>query len=146
MSRAVVSPCECSSQPLRSGLLVLASAALSACGGTTAPPAPFIPSTQVIATQTERPEYPIEAACAGIGGTTVAVVTVGVEGKPTDVTLRDSSGNKALDDSALARIPEWRFKPATRAGKPVPMSIQVPVNFKPPSERPAQCFQLDEKR
>ncbi len=121
-------------------------AMLSACGNEDAPQAPFIPSTQVVATQTPRPDYPLEVACAGIGGTAVLTVTVGVEGKPTDVRLKFGSGNDALDKAAMARVPEWQFKPATRRGQPVPMSIQVPVKFTPPQVRPEACFTLEEKR
>ncbi len=121
----------------------LAPALLVACGKSVAPAEEFIPSTQVIATQTPPPEYPLEVACAGIGGTAVLTVTVGVEGKPTEVLLAQSSGNAALDQSALERVPSWQFEAATRRGQPIPMSIKVPVNFKPPTVRPDACFKLD---
>jgi protein TonB len=116
---------------------------LAGCGKASAPAEEFIPSTQVMAVQTPPPDFPIEVACAGIGGTTVLTVTVGVEGKPTEIVLAQSSGNAALDKAALERVPGWQFQPATRRGKPVPMSIKVPVNFKPPAERPDACFKLD---
>lgn len=124
-------------------LVALVPALLAACGKADAPAEPFIPSTQVMATETPPPDYPIEVACAGIGGTTVLTVTVGVEGKPTKVVLAQSSGNAALDKAALERVPSWQFQAATRRGEPVPMSIKVPVNFKPPVVRPDDCFKLD---
>ena len=125
-------------------LVALAPALLVACGGKAdAPAEPFIPSTQVMATQTPPPDYPLEVACAGIGGTAVLNVTVGVEGKPTEVVLAHSSGNAVLDKSALERVPSWQFQAATRRGQPVPMSIKVPMNFKSPAERPSDCFKLD---
>ena len=124
-------------------LAALVPALLSACGKADAPAEPFIPSTQVMATQTPPPDYPFEVACAGVGGTAVLTVTVGVEGKPTEIVLAHSSGNAALDKAALERVPSWQFQAATRRGQPVPMSIKVPVNFKPPVERPADCFKLD---
>lgn len=124
-------------------LVALVPALLAACGKADAPAEPFIPSTQVMATETPPPDYPIEVACAGIGGTTVLTVTVGVEGKPTEVVLAQSSGNAALDKAALERVPSWQFQAATRRGEPVPMSIKVPVNFKPPVVRPDDCFKLD---
>ena len=124
-------------------LVALVPALLAACGKADAPAEPFIPSTQVMATETPPPDYPIEVACAGIGGTTVLTVTVGVEGKPTEVVLAQSSGNAALDKAALERVPSWHFQAATRRGEPVPMSIKVPVNFKPPVVRPDDCFKLD---
>ena len=124
-------------------LVALVPALLAACGKADAPAEPFIPSTQVMATETPPPDYPIEVACAGIGGTTVLTVTVGMEGKPTEVVLTQSSGNAALDKAALERVPSWQFQAATRRGEPVPMSIKVPVNFKPPVVRPDDCFKLD---
>ena len=69
-------------------LVALVPALLAACGKADAPAEPFIPSTQVMATETPPPDYPFEVACAGIGGTTVLTVTVGVEGKPTEVSRR----------------------------------------------------------
>ena len=126
-------------------LALSAPIAFVACGDKPAAQTQFVPSTQITATQTPRPDYPLEVACAGVGGTVVLTVTVGIEGKPTEVLLVQSSGNATLDKSALERVPSWQFNPATRNGKPVPLSIQVPVNFKPPAVRPDECFKLDEK-
>jgi protein TonB len=47
--------------------------------------------TEVAAVQTPPPDYPIELACAGLGGKAVLSVVVGVQGKPTDVQLVSSS-------------------------------------------------------
>lgn len=124
-------------------ILLAAAASLAGCGKEPAPSAPYLPPTQVIATDTPPPDYPLAVACAGVGGTSLLDVVVGVEGKPTQVQLVQSSGNAALDQAAQARIPEWQFKPATRNGQPVPTTIRVPVNFKPPAERPDDCFRLD---
>ena len=99
--------------------------------------------TEVAAVQTRPPDYPIELACAGLGGKAVLSVVVGVQGKPTDVQLVSSSGQPGLDASAQQRVREWIFKPATRDGKAVPRTIQVPVNFNPPQPRPDRCFALD---
>ncbi|WP_369981358.1 energy transducer TonB [Xanthomonas bundabergensis] len=99
--------------------------------------------TEVAAVQTPPPEYPIELACAGLGGKAVLSVVVGVQGKATDVKLVNSSGQPKLDASAQQRVREWIFKPATRNGQAVPWTIQVPVNFNPPQPRPDRCFALD---
>ncbi len=99
--------------------------------------------TDVAAVQTPPPDYPIELACAGLGGKAVLSVVVGAQGKPTDVQLLNSSGQPKLDASAQQRVREWIFKPATRNGQPVPWTIQVPVNFNPPQPRPDRCFALD---
>ena len=121
-------------------------ALLSACGGDSPEPAAFIPSTQVAAVNTPMPHYPAELGCAGIGGLVMLDLTVGTDGKPTKVQLMGSSGQPALDRSALEGVKSWQFEPATRGGKPVLQGIRVPVNFKPPQVRPSDCFALDEQR
>ncbi len=123
---------------------IASSLMLVACGADKAPQqAAVIPPTQLAAVDTPKPDYPLELACAGISGTTVLAVTIGIEGKPTQVQLAQSSGDERLDKSALERVPSWQFNPPTRNGKPFAQTIQVPVNFKAPAERPAECFGLD---
>lgn len=70
---------------------------------------------------------------------------IGTEGTPTDVSLAQSSGQPVLDEAAQTRVREWKFKPATRNGQPVPQTIQVPVAFKPPVPRPDECFAIEER-
>jgi len=124
----------------------LALALLAGCGDQ--PPGdrpPPIPPRQVGAVDTPRPAYPPELACAGIGGTVVLSLTVGTEGRPIQVKLVRSSGQQALDAAAQEGVRSWKFNPATRNGQPVPQTIQVPVNYKPPQVRPSECFALDAK-
>ena len=85
-------------------------------------------------------------ACAGVGGQTPLSVEIGAEGRPTRIDLVRGSGNAELDALASQAVQGWTFRPATRAGQPVPQTIQVPVNFTPPAERPAECFALDAGR
>ncbi len=118
---------------------------LAACGKSSAPAAPAIAPTELAALDTPPPDYPLEVACAGVGGKAIFKVVVGTEGKPTQVTLTQSSGQPALDDSAQRKIPEWKFRAATREGQPVSRTIQVPVDFKPPQPRPDECFAIDER-
>lgn len=106
---------------------------------------PVIPSTPLAAVSTPKPDYPIELACANIGGTAVFNVVVGVEGKPVEVKLLASSGQPKLDASAEKAVHTWIFEAATRNGKPVVQGLQVPVRFTPPAERPTECFALDAK-
>lgn len=118
---------------------------LIACTGadTNAPPAAA--PTPVAAVQTPPPDYPPELACQGIGGKSVLKVVIGPQGSPTEVALLTSSGNARLDDSAQARVREWKFKAATRNGQPVPATIQVPVSFNPPQPKPNECFAIEER-
>lgn len=120
---------------------------LTACEGKeSAPETAFIPSTMVAAIQTPKPDYPMELLCAGIGGVSTLKVVVGAQGKPVEVSLAGSSGQSALDAAAAKVVPTWMFEAATRNGQPVPQTIQVPVKFSPPAERPSECFALDERK
>lgn len=126
-------------------LLTLSMLSLASCGDN-APEAPVIPSTPLAAINTPKPDYPIELACANLGGTAVFNVQVGQEGKPVLVKLISSSGQPALDAAAEKAVHTWEFEAATRNGQPVVQGIQVPVRFTPPAERPNECFQLDEQK
>ncbi len=132
-------------QTHRIALPALAALALAACGKSEAPAAPAVAPTELAAIKTPPPAYPIELACAGAGGQTVLKVTVGTEGKPTEVALVRSSGQTQLDQLAQAKVREWKFRAATRNGQPVAQTIQVPVDFKPPVPKPDECFAIEER-
>lgn len=119
-------------------------ATLAACGPSPSD-APTVPPTELAAVRTPPPVYPMDLACANIGGTVTLMITIGPGRNPTDIVLSRSSGNVTLDENAIAAVKGWEFKPATFNGQPVPRKIQVPVTFRPPAERPDDCFQFDEK-
>ena len=125
--------------------LVMSIFSLVGCGDE-APRAAVIPSTPLFAIDTPKPDYPIELACANIGGTPVFNVVVGQEGKPVEIKLLAGSGQPALDAAAEKAVHTWVFQAATRNGQPVVQGIQVPVRFTPPAERPATCFQFDTRK
>jgi len=120
--------------------------ALAACGERAEERAPVVASTEVAAVDTPTPAYPMELACAGVGGEVVLSLAVGVAGTPTEVRLVRSSGNEALDRAALEGVQDWQFKPATRGGQAQTKTIQVPVSFNVPQPRPEECFAMDAKR
>ncbi|MBB4603807.1 energy transducer TonB [Xanthomonas arboricola] len=119
---------------------------ISGCGKSSQQPAaPAVAPTELAALKTPPPEYSPQLACAGVGGTAVLRVVVGVEGTPTDVSVAQSSGQPVLDEAAQNRVREWKFRAATRNGQAVPQTIQVPVAFKPPVPRPDECFAIEER-
>ncbi|MXV08781.1 MULTISPECIES: energy transducer TonB [unclassified Xanthomonas] len=126
-------------------LACLSAVLLSACGQSQQSQQHTVaqPPTEVAAVKTPPPDYPIDVACAGVGGKVVLKVVVGVQGKPTEVDVVAGSGQAKLDASAQDAVRGWTFKPATRNGQAVPWTIQVPVNFNPPQPRPDRCFALD---
>lgn len=133
---------------LRLLILPLLATGFAACGGSgqpATPAAPATPPTEVAAVKTPPPQYPIELACSGVGGTTTLKVVVGVEGKPTEVTQLTSSGNPQLDEQARTAVQGWQFNAASRNGQKMPATIQVPVSFNPPQPRPDECFAVEER-
>ena len=102
-------------------------ATLSACGGSGTPTAPVAAPTELAAVDTPPPEYPIELACAGIGGVSTLKVVVGIEGIPTEVGVFKSSGQPALDEAAQKAVHGWQFKAATRNGRPIRVSDEADI-------------------
>jgi len=126
------------------GLAIVFSVGLLAgCHGPA--PAP-VATTALMAIDTPPPAYPAELACDDVGGQVVLRLTIGTEGRPTEVRLLQSSRVPALDTAAQEGVRSWRFEPATRGGQPVSTQLNVPVTFTPPQMRPASCFVLDEQR
>jgi periplasmic protein TonB len=54
---------------------------------------------------------------------------VGSDGKMADVWVVRKLG-LGLDQKAIATVRQWRFEPATKAGQPVPILINIQVQFR----------------
>lgn len=119
---------------------LLATALLAGCDAP--PPAPTIPATAVKAIDAPPPEYPLDLACDGIGGKVELMITVGPEGTVTRADMQRSSGQSALDDSALEAVRTWRFRAATFNGQPVETQVAVPITFNVPPTEPEDCYFL----
>jgi protein TonB len=76
------------------------------------------------------PGYPPLALRRGWQGTVRLRVTLDVQGRPTRVELAAGSGHPLLDESALAAVRQWQFRPATRLGETVVATVEVPIVFK----------------
>lgn len=107
-------------------------------------PAP-VRHTEPTVLDAPAPNYPLELACEGTGGQVELLLTIGVDGRASAFRLTRSSKLDALDQAAQEAVRGWKFKPATRGGKPVTTRIKVPITFTPPAVRPTACFALDEK-
>lgn len=126
-------------------LSLIAATGLAGCGPSEPPAPPPPPPTEVAAVKTPPPQYPLELACMGVGGTSTFKVTIGADGKPSEVALLTGAGNPQLDELARTAVQGWQFKAATRNGAAVPATIQVPVSFNPPQRKPDQCFAIEER-
>jgi TonB family protein len=87
-----------------------------------------------------EPKYPEEARAQKLstGGVVVALV-VDTNGNPTDVHVKNSKVDKVdksarsveqlLEDNMVDAVRQYKFKPATFQGKPVPIELNVEVNI-----------------
>lgn len=75
------------------------------------------------------PQFPADAPHGKFFGVVVVAATVGTDGKPEQVHVVKSLGHE-FDKSAMAAVARYRFAPATQHGKPVPVKVNVEVNFR----------------
>jgi protein TonB len=66
-------------------------------------------------------------------GTVVVAAVVGMDGKIGDVKAIKSP-HPELNPLAIDAVKQWQFEPARQAGKPVPFTITVNVQFQPPKK------------
>ena len=66
-----------------------------------------------------EPKFPTKALSEGIEGWARVQMSVGVDGKPFDIRVADSSPKELFDNSAMRAIKKWKFKPKVVNGKAV---------------------------
>jgi len=79
-----------------------------------------------------NPTYPEATRQAGITGTVLLKVQILENGHAGDVSVKQSSGNDLLDQSAVTAVDQWRFTPAKErnTGRPVVCYTTIPVVFR----------------
>jgi TonB family protein len=85
------------------------------------------------------PEFTLEAQKAKVLGKVLVALTVDAQGNPVNVHIfkslastvkkKQQAAALSLDQRALDAVKQYRFKPATCAGKPVAFQLQVEINF-----------------
>lgn len=79
------------------------------------------------------PEYPESARIHGTAGWTdhncLVAITVDTNGMPQDIHIVESGGAE-FDHNAIASVSQYRFKPATQAGKPIAADLKIAINFR----------------
>ena len=76
------------------------------------------------------PAYPRRALQQRLAGTVLLQVLVGLDGRPLEVTVAQSSGHRELDEAARAQVlKRWSFQPATKDGRAVQAIGMVPIEF-----------------
>lgn len=76
-----------------------------------------------------QPNYPSSLLSKGIGGRVIIVCVVDEKGQVVSTSIRQSAGHPDLDKAAIAAVTKWKFKPATKGGRPTRASCTVPFNF-----------------
>ena len=76
-----------------------------------------------------EPEYSEEARKAKFQGTVVLEIVIDEHGNPTNFKILNPLG-LGLDEKAVEAVRQWRFRPATKNGKPVAVVARIDVSFR----------------
>lgn len=102
-----------------------------------APPAPTVPDQAPLVRGLPRfrrppppPVYPAQAQDRGDEGAVALRLLVGADGGTREIRLFRSSGNRLLDDAAMAAARRWEIEPASIDGRPTEAWVEVPVRFR----------------
>jgi TonB family protein len=75
------------------------------------------------------PHYTEEAKSHGLEGVSTLWAIVDTDGRIHKVRVARPLGF-GLDEEAIAAVGEWRFEPSQKDGTPVPVQINIEVNFR----------------
>jgi protein TonB len=81
-----------------------------------------------VALYTPDPEFSEEARKAKVAGNVLVTLIVDANGKPQNVHVLRGIG-MGLDEKAVEAVRQYKFKPAMENGHPVPVQLNVDVNF-----------------
>jgi len=77
-----------------------------------------------------KPQYTTDAMRAKIQGKVLLEVVVMPDGRAGDIrVLRSLDRTFGLDEEAIKAMRQWRFRPGTREGQPVPVLVTVEMEF-----------------
>ncbi|MCV2217363.1 energy transducer TonB [Thauera sp. Sel9] len=77
-----------------------------------------------------KPPYPPLSRRLREEGQVMLRVLVSVDGMPSRIEVRTSSGSERLDRAAEQAVSRWRFVPAKRGDTPIEAWVLVPIVFK----------------
>jgi len=76
-----------------------------------------------------EPVYTEEARNANIEGTVVLSLEIDTDGLAQNIEVTRSLDG-GLDQSAVAAVQQWRFKPGEKNGTPVRVAAKIEINFR----------------
>jgi TonB family protein len=88
-------------------------------GGSVLPP---------ILTKSVESKYPHSVNGKQTNARVLISIIVDRKGLPSDISIVRSGGDN-FDKSAVEAVSHYRFKPATENGQPVPVKINIEINF-----------------
>ena len=89
-----------------------------------------LPGVRLEYADAPAPTYPRDALRDGIEGTVLLQVLVDVDGRPLQVDVQRSSGDRRLDLAARKQVLQhWRFRPAMKDGHAMQAIGLVPIDF-----------------
>ena len=77
-----------------------------------------------------EPAYTPQAEKAHLIGTAIFSMVVDAKGRAYGIREISKPLGHGLDESAIKTLPTWKFKPALRKGKPVPVRVHIEVTFR----------------
>jgi TonB family protein len=98
---------------------------LKVCSAQNPPPCATAPRP----ISTPDPEYTDKARKKKIHGKVILDFVVGIDGRTQDIRVSQPLGY-GLDEQAVKSLRNWTFEPGTKDGQPVPVAIQVEMNFR----------------
>ncbi len=112
-------------------------------GGENAAPreGPWIPGrdgvTEPVLVHRVRPVYPEKAKKRRIEGKVIFQIVIREDGTVGEVkVLKEPAADLGFREAAVAAVKQWRYRPATKDGKPVPVYFTVVVKFRLDEEAP----------
>ncbi|HEY4381226.1 MAG TPA: energy transducer TonB [Acidobacteriaceae bacterium] len=75
-----------------------------------------------------NPQFSEQARKEKFGGVVLVTLIVDANGQPQNVHVLRGVG-MGLDEKAVEAVKQYSFRPATEGGKPVPVQLNVEVNF-----------------
>jgi protein TonB len=93
------------------------------------PGAPLTPPEDAAHLNNPRPAYPSLSRRLREEGTVLLNVLIRADGSVAEVEIKQSSGFKRLDDTAVKAVRQWRYLPARRGNQPVDAWHLQPVEF-----------------
>ncbi|KAF1008036.1 MAG: hypothetical protein GAK28_01513 [Luteibacter sp.] len=85
--------------------------------------------TDAVLVNQVKPRYPTAAMRANQEGWVDVELTVGTDGAVSNVNVTDSQPRHVFDRSAIEAVSRWEFKPATRNGEPMVVTLRRRLQF-----------------